>query len=97
MTMIGRLHTGFATLPRLMRIGLLIVLAGGALDLLYHALPPQWAATVDLHLGHDGWPLHVVALVGMVMTLVGIFAGRSSLHAGRTRHAETERRPAIKR
>jgi hypothetical protein len=94
--MFGRLYTGFATLPGLMRIGLLIVLAGGVLDLLYHTLPPQWAATVDRYLGHNGWPLHVVALLGMATTLVGIFVGRSSLHAGRKRHAATERSPAIK-
>ena len=93
--MVRRLRTAFATLPGLMRIGLLIVLAGGALDLLHHTLPPQWAATVDIYLGHNGWPLHVVALLGMATTLVGIFAGRSSLHAGRTRHAATERRSAI--
>ncbi len=93
--MVGRLRTGFATLPGLMRIGLLIVVAGGALDVLYHTLPQQWAATVDLYLGDNGWPLHVVALLGMATTLVGIFAGRSSLPAGRTRHAATERRPAI--
>jgi hypothetical protein len=94
--MIGRLYTGFATLPRLMRIGLLIVLVGGVLDLLYHMLPPQWAATVDLYLGHNGWPLHVIALVGMVTTLVGIFAGKAFQLGGGTRHAATERRPAIK-
>ena len=95
--MLGRLHTGFAALPGLMRIGLLIVLAGGVLDLFYHTLPPTWAATVDLYLGHNGWPLHVVALLGMVTTLAGIFAGRASLPAGRTRHTETERGPAIER
>ena len=93
--MLGRLYTGFTTLPRLMRIGLLIVAAGGALDLLYHTLPPQWAATVDLYLGHNGWPLHVVALLGMATTLARIFAGRLSRHAGHTRHGESERRPAI--
>ena len=93
--MFGRLHAGLATLPGLMRIGLLIVLAVGALDLLYHTLPQQWAATVDMYLGHNGWPLHVVALLGMATRLVGIFAGRSSLPAGRKRDAETERSPAI--
>jgi hypothetical protein len=86
---------GFATLPGFMCIGLLIVVAGGALDLLYHTLPHQWAATVDLYLGLNGWPLHVVAMMGMATTLVGIFAGRSSLHAGRKRHAQTERSSAI--
>ena len=74
---------------------LLIVLAGGALDLLYHTLPLQWAATVDMYLGHNGWPLHVVALIGMATTLVGIFAGRLSLYSGHKRHAETERSSAI--
>jgi len=77
-----------------MRIGLLIVVASGALDLLYHTLPPQWAATVDLYLGRDGWPLHLVALLGMATTLVGIVAGRFSLHADRMRHAATERSSA---
>ncbi len=89
--MLERLHTGFAGLPGLMRFGLLIVLTGGALDLLYHALPVHWTPIVDNYLGRDGWPIHLVALVGMVVTLAGIFAGRFSLHARLNRHTETER------
>jgi hypothetical protein len=93
--MLGRLYTGFATLPWLMRIGLLIVLAGGVLDLIYHSLPLPWAVTVDLYLGHNGWPFHLLALIGMATTLGGIFAGRSELHASHNRRAETERSHAI--
>ncbi|HEX6292085.1 MAG TPA: hypothetical protein VFZ66_23055 [Herpetosiphonaceae bacterium] len=88
--MVERLHAGFATLPGLMRVGLMMVLAGGGLGLLYHTLPLAWAAAVDGYLGHDGWSLHAVALPGMAMTLVGIFAGRASLPTD----DETERRSA---
>jgi hypothetical protein len=95
--MLGRLYTGFITLPWLMRIGLLIVMAGGVLDAIYHSLPLQWAMTVDMYLGHNGWPFHLVALIGMATTLVGIFAGRSVLRENHSRRIKSERSHAIER
>lgn len=83
--MIGRLYAIFATLPGLMRIGLLIVLAGGMLDGIYHTLPLPWAAFVDVYLGSSGWALHLMILIGMVTTMTGIFLSRSSLQSNRHR------------
>jgi hypothetical protein len=93
--MLGRLHTVFAGLPALMRIGLLIVLAGGALDILYHVLPAHSTAIVDTYLGQGAWFIHLVALVGMATTMVGIFAARLALATSHIRHAKTERSHAI--
>ena len=83
MAMLQRLSTGFKTLPGLMRLGLLLVCAGGVLDGLYHSLPLHWAARIDTYLGQSGWPLHLLILIGMATTMVGLFAGRASLQADR--------------
>jgi hypothetical protein len=95
MTMLARLLVVFSELPWLMRSGLLIVLAGGGLDLFYHLLPAQWAVMLDQFLGRGAWPVHLVTLMGMVMALAGIAVGRFSMRSGRARLAETERSAAI--
>ena len=81
--------------PRLMRLGLLGVLAGGALDLFYHALPAQSVAIVDTYLGQGAWSKHLVALVGMAITMVGTFAGRGILRTSRVRQARSGRSHTI--
>jgi hypothetical protein len=72
--------------PPLMRVGLLILVAGGTLDLLYHAAPMAWAMELDQYLGEHGAGAHVVTLVGMVVTLLGLPIRRRSAHATRGRH-----------
>jgi hypothetical protein len=86
--MLERLYAGFTALPGVMRIGLLLVFAGGVLDGCYHTLPLHWAARVDTYIGQSGWPLHLLILIGMATTMVGLFAGRASLRASRHRHVE---------
>jgi hypothetical protein len=80
-----------------MRLGLLIVGAGGALDLLYHALPMQAAAIADTYVGQGAWSMHLVALVGMALTIIGIFAGRNRLKTSQIQRTTTERSHTIKR
>jgi hypothetical protein len=74
--MFERISVLFIALPGLMRLGVLILAIGGMLDLLYHAAPPGWAVQMDGYLGTDGIGAHVVTLIGMVITLLGVFAHR---------------------
>ncbi len=83
--MFERISVLFIALPGLMRLGVLILAIGGMLDLLYHAAPPGWAVQMDGYLGTDGIGAHVVTLIGMVITLLGVFAHRP--HA-RVTHGE---------
>lgn len=91
--MLRRLHTAFSELPSLMRLGLLIVLAGGTLDVLYHALPMQAAVIATAYLGQGAWSIHLVALIGMAITMGGVF--RFSLAVSRIRHTRTKRSNTI--
>lgn len=93
--MLRRLHASFTGLPRLMRLGLLIVLAGGVLDTLYHALPIQSTELVDAFLGQGAWSIHLVALAGMAITMIGIFAGWVTLKTIRIRRSGVERSHSI--
>jgi hypothetical protein len=49
--MTRRIFSLFTELPGLMRLGVLILAAGGALDLLYHAAPHAWASALEC--SHD--------------------------------------------
>ena len=64
-----RLGLEAASLPALSRIGLLLMVAAGAFDVVVHL-------TADEHAGHHGFgPEHVVHLlgvVGMVLVLAGV-------------------------
>src|SRR3954468_14721130 len=76
-TMAQRIFMLFTELPGLMRLGVLIFVIGGALDLLYHAAPPGWTIQLDVVLGPDGVIAHLMTLFGMLVTLVGLFAHRA--------------------
>lgn len=69
---------GLSGLPRVMLVGLLILIAGGTLDLLYHAAPASWASVLDVYLGHEGMRAHLVTLAGMIVTLFGVFTRRTA-------------------
>jgi hypothetical protein len=74
----SRSSGGWSRWPaRLFWIGLLIVAAGAAGDVLYHALPTSLTGDLNLLLGADGGRAHLVTLVGMILTVVGL-----SAHAG---------------
>jgi hypothetical protein len=60
-----------ADLPIVMQLGLLLLVCGGMLDMLYHA---GWAPLLAAHLGHNGAIAHLVTLSGMVVMLLGVFA-----------------------
>lgn len=69
---------------RLFWIGLLIVAAGAAGDVLHHTLPADLGNNLNLLLGADGGRAHLVTLVGMLLTVLGL-----SAHAGQ-RHPPVE-------
>jgi hypothetical protein len=93
--MAQRIFILFTELPGLMRLGVLILAIGGALDLLYHAAPPGWAMQLDGYLGSDGVGAHLLTLLGMVVTLLGLFARRASARSAHIEVTPSEGRSAI--
>src|SRR5687767_12270777 len=65
----NRLVHEAAAFPALSRIGLLLMVAAGAFDVLVHL-------TAQAHVGHDGLGLehvaHLLGVVGMVLVLAGV-------------------------
>ncbi len=80
-----RVRQELGALPGLMRLGLLILIVGGALDIVYHTAPQAWMGTLNLYLGYEGSRAHLVTFIGMALTLVGVLM-RSRLPAVR-RHS----------
>jgi hypothetical protein len=93
--MTQRILVLFMELPRVMRLGLLILVIGGLLDLLYHAAPPGWAMRLDGYLGADGVGAHLLTLLGMVVTLLGLFAHRPRARVAHVEVTASEGRSAI--
>ena len=65
---------------RLFWIGLLIVTAGAAGDVLYHTLPADLSSDLNLLLGADGGRAHVLTLAGMLLTVAGLSATAVQRH-----------------
>jgi hypothetical protein len=80
-----------------MRLGVLILVIGGALDVLYHTAPPVWATQLDVVLGPDGVVAHLMTLFGMVVTLVGLFAHRAGARVAQAEVSRSEGRSAIEK
>jgi hypothetical protein len=93
--MAQRIFMLFTGLPSLMRLGVLILVIGGALDVLYHAAPPGWAMQLDVVVGSEGVIAHVMTLFGMVVTLLGLFARRASAGVAQAELSSSEGRSAI--
>ena len=93
--MTQRIFVLFIGLPRVMRLGLLILVIGGTLDLLYHAAPPGWTMRLDGYLGADGVGAHLMTLLGMVATLLGLFARRASARVAHVEVTQSEGRSVI--
>jgi len=95
--MAQRIFILFTELPGLMRLGVLILVIGGALDLLYHAAPPGWAVQLDVVVGPEGVIAHLMTLFGMVVTLLGLFARRASAGVAQVEVSSSEGRSAIEK
>ena len=95
--MVQRILTLFTELPGLMRLGVLILVIGGTLDVLYHAAPPVWAIQLDVVVGPDGVIAHLMTLFGMVVTLLGLFARRASARITQVEASPSEGRSAIEK
>ena len=94
--MAQRIFILFTELPGLMRLGVLILVIGGTLDVLYHAAPPGWAIQLDVVVGPKGVVAHLMTLFGMVVTLVGLFAHRVSARVAHVEASPSEGRSEIK-
>ncbi len=79
----------YVSLPGLMRLGLVILLIGAALDMFYHLAPAAWVGTAEIILGRDGYNAHLVTLVGMLIMIAGLFQGVWVLRTRRI-HAEVD-------
>src|SRR4051794_4964649 len=95
--MVQRIFILFTELPRLMRLGVLLLAIGGTLDVLYHGAPPGWAVQLDVVVGLDGVVAHLLTLFGMVVTLVGLFAHRASARSVPVDVSSPEGRSAIEK
>ena len=93
--MTQRIFVLFMGLPRVMRLGLVVLAIGGGVDLFYHAAPPGWAMQLEGYLGTDAVGAHLVTLLGMVVTLLGLFAPRASAHLAHAEIPPAEGRSAI--
>jgi hypothetical protein len=85
----------FTELPVLIRLGVLILAIGGALDVLYHAAPPLWAMQFDIVLGSNGMAAHLMTLFGMVVTLLGLLVHQASARSAQVEATRSEGRSAI--
>jgi hypothetical protein len=95
--MVQRIFILFTELPGLMHVGVLILVIGGALDVLYHAAPPGWAIQLDVVLGSQAVVTHLMTLFGMVVTLVGLFGHRASARIVPVEVTSPEGRSAIEK
>ena len=93
--MVQRIFILFTDLPGLMRLGVLTLAAGGASDLLYHAAPLGWALQLDIYLGRHGTGAHVVMLLGMIVTVLGLFVRRAPIRVVPVAGTTPERRSSI--
>ncbi len=59
-------------LPVILRIGAVVFVISGALDLFYHGLSAYWPGRLDAVLGPDGYDVHVALFMGMVLMVIGV-------------------------
>ena len=76
----------YISLPGLMRLGLVILLLGAALDMFYHLAPAGWVGTAEILLGRNGYNAHLVTLIGMLLMIAGLFQGLWLLRTRRIDH-----------
>ncbi len=72
--MLRRVRQELAGFPGLMRLGLVVLIVGGALDVVYHTAPQAWMGTLNFYLGYEGSRAHLVTFIGMAITLAGVLA-----------------------
>ncbi len=90
MNVVRRAIAEFFSLPRVMQLGLIILAVGGSLDIIYHAFPSDWIGSLEIYFGRDGYNAHIVTLIGMLVTLVGLVRPRKLAHRHRTRAQHSE-------
>ncbi len=66
----------FGNMPWLLRVGATIFVLSGAVDLFYHAVSPFWPGRLDAYLGPDGYYVHLVLFIGMVLIIIGVIRTR---------------------
>ncbi len=72
----------FFSLSRLLRLGIVVFVISGALDLFYHGISAYWPGSLDAFWGPDGYYVHVALFFGMVFIVLGVIRTRpNSNHA----------------
>ncbi len=85
--MIRRAWDEFTGFPALMKVGLIVLAIGAALDILYHTAPLVWTPMLTLYLGEEGSRAHLITFLGMALTLAGVLT-RARLHRRQAMHEE---------
>jgi len=66
----------FFRLSRWLRLGIVVFMFSGALDMFYHGISAYWPASLDAFLGPDGYYVHLALFFGMVFIILGVIRTR---------------------
>ncbi len=72
--MLRNIPNEFLRPSSLLRIGAVVFGLGSALDLVYHASPPAFAAWLEGFAGPDAERVHLVIMAGMALIVLGLLA-----------------------
>ncbi len=71
-----RQATAFLSLSRWLRLGVVVFMISGALDLFYHGISAYWPGSLDAFFGPDGYYVHRALFFGMVFITIGVIRTR---------------------
>ncbi len=66
----------FRRLSGWLRLGIVVFMVSGALDLFYHGISPFWPGSLDVFFGPDGYHVHLALFFGMVFIIIGVIRTR---------------------
>ncbi|MDD5370460.1 MAG: hypothetical protein PHQ40_15360 [Anaerolineaceae bacterium] len=67
-----KLSRAFVGLSVLLRLGVVVFVLSGTLDLIYHGFSASRPGALDPFLGPDGYFVHLALFAGMLMILIGV-------------------------
>ncbi len=66
----------FLRLSGWLRLGIVVFMLSGALDLFYHGISAYWPGSLDAFFGPDGYYVHLALFFGMVFIIIGVIRTR---------------------
>ncbi len=64
------------SMSRWLRLGIVVFMISGALDLFYHGISPFWPGSLDAFFGPDGYYVHLALFFGMLFIVIGVIRTR---------------------